>query len=512
MRRIDDVLVDLVGDDEGVVLLRELQDEKQFLAREDLAAGVGRIAEDDGLGPLREGAAQFVVVEGEIGRAQRDVDRLGAGEDRVGGVVLVEGREDDDFITWVAGGHHGDHHRLGAAAGGDEMAVGIDLELREAVDLRRERLPETDRSPSDRILVERPARTPFQRLEQDFRRIEIRKALGEIDGLMLVGEAGHFADDRFLKDREAAGGGWHDVVDDKQVIKLDKAYMVYKIIERAAACPIHSKRQTGRHERHNFAMKRQGRKNFRDALAPLQKARGPWLPSTLGTWSSGADDYTLEQYLFVGPRGGGDYLRVGIFAGVHGDELAGISAAIRFVEELARQPELALGYEIYVYPLCNPTGFEDGTRHARSGKDLNREFWLGSREPEVRLLERQIRTLRFDGLIALHADVDTSGLYAFALGAQVTQHVVEPALQAAEQVLPRNLEPTIDNFTARNGLIRKGYPGMLCAAPETNPMPFEIVLETPLLANMEKQVEANVIFLRHALEQYQQLLAVGQDL
>jgi protein MpaA len=255
-----------------------------------------------------------------------------------------------------------------------------------------------------------------------------------------------------------------------------------------------------------------GRKNFRDTLSPLQKPKAPWFRATLGNWNVGSDDYSIEQYLFVGPRGGGNYFRVGIFAGMHGDEIAGIFAAIRFLQTLAENPNLARGYEIYFYPLCNPSGFEDGTRHSRRGRDLNREFWVGSREPEVALLERQIRTLRFDGLIALHADDDSKGLYAFALGAQMTQHVVEPALQAAEKILPRNSDPTIDNFTARNGLIRIGYPGMLCAAPEARPRPFEIVFETPRHADFEKQVESNLVFLRHALDQYLQLQAVGQDL
>ena len=255
-----------------------------------------------------------------------------------------------------------------------------------------------------------------------------------------------------------------------------------------------------------------GRKNFREALAPLQNGRGRWLTTHLGLWERDAGRYWLEQHLFVGPRGGGDYLRVGVFAGMHGDELAGIIAAVRFLHELALNPDLARGYEIYVYPMCNPTGFEDGTRHSRSGRDLNREFWQGSREPEVQLLEQQIRTLRFDGLIALHADSDSTGLYAFALGAQVTQHVIEPALVAAEKILPRNRDAVIDNFTARNGLIRKGYPGMLCAPPEARPRPFEIVLETPHLADLEKQVQANLIFLRHTLDSYMQLRAVAQDL
>lgn len=262
----------------------------------------------------------------------------------------------------------------------------------------------------------------------------------------------------------------------------------------------------------NPAIGKAGRKNFRKTLEPLQKKGAPWFPTTLGSWNVGPDTYSLDQYLFVGPRGGGDYFRVGLFAGMHGDEIAGVFAAIRFLQELAQKPNLARGYEIYIYPLCNPSGFEDGTRHSRSGRDLNREFWLGSREPEVVLLERQIRTLRFDGLISLHADNESNGLYAFALGAQVTQYVVEPALRAAEEIVQRNCDATIDNFTARNGMIRKGYPGMLCAAPEARPRPFEIVFETPHHAALEKQIEANLVFLRHALDQYQQLQAIGSDL
>ena len=252
--------------------------------------------------------------------------------------------------------------------------------------------------------------------------------------------------------------------------------------------------------------------SFREVLKPLEESGGPWIASTLGEWRLETKTYDLREYAFTGPRGGGDYFRVGIFAGVHGDEVAGVRASVRFLQQLAASPEIARGYELYVYPLCNPTGFEDRTRHARNGRDLNREFWLGSREPEVQLLERQIRARRFDGLISLHADDESPGLYAFALGAQMTQHVVEPALAAAEKVLPRNRSVTIDNFVARNGLIHKGYPGMLCAEPEARPQPFEIVFETPHQADVEAQIEANLVFLRHALEQYLQLQAVGQDL
>ena len=209
-RSIDDVLVGLVGDHEGVVLLRERQDLQKLGTGEDLAAGVGGVADDDRLGPLREGARKLRGIIGEVRRAQADVDGLGAGEDGVGGVVLVEGGEDDHLVARIAHGHHRRHHRLGAAAGDDEMPVRVELEAGEAPHLAGEGLTEPRGAPGDGILVMRTARGPLKGGQQGLRRIEIGEALGEVDGSVTVGQAGHAADDRFGESGESAGGLGHD--------------------------------------------------------------------------------------------------------------------------------------------------------------------------------------------------------------------------------------------------------------------------------------------------------------
>ena len=54
------MFVRFVGNDKGIVLLRQFQDFQKFGAREHLAGRIGRIADDDGLGLLGEGAGQFV--------------------------------------------------------------------------------------------------------------------------------------------------------------------------------------------------------------------------------------------------------------------------------------------------------------------------------------------------------------------------------------------------------------------------------------------------------------------
>src|SRR5215204_4142370 len=51
----------------------------------------------------------------------------------------------------------------------------------------------------------------------------------------------------------------------------------------------------------------------------------------------------LPRYLFIGPKGGDDPIRIGIFAGIHGDEPAGSYAAVSLLQLLEQQPDIARG-------------------------------------------------------------------------------------------------------------------------------------------------------------------------
>ncbi|MGD0537819.1 MAG: succinylglutamate desuccinylase/aspartoacylase family protein [Verrucomicrobiota bacterium] len=226
----------------------------------------------------------------------------------------------------------------------------------------------------------------------------------------------------------------------------------------------------------------------------------------------GGRSYFLPSYLFLGPQDGGDPLRLGLFAGVHGDEPEGVHALLQFLRLLVQQPALATGYLLFAYPICNPTGFEDETRYTRRGSDLNRLFWQNSSEPEVRQLEEVLTTHRFHGLIALHTDDTSDGVYGFVRGATLTQHLIEPALAAAGQILPRNRQPVIDGFPARNGIIQHGYDGVLAAAPGTRPRPFEITLETPKAGPEFLKRTALVVALQTILTQYRQFIAFAPNL
>jgi hypothetical protein len=263
------------------------------------------------------------------------------------------------------------------------------------------------------------------------------------------------------------------------------------------------------------ATSRPQRRSIAGLLAPLEEvaAHSPNLVANHDAqFVVEGETYTLPRYLFVGPRGGDTPIRVGIFAGIHGDEPEGVYALVQFIKLLEAKPELAAGYYLSFYPVCNATGFEDGTRHSRSGKDLNREFWRHSAEPEVRLLEAELQSRSFQGLISLHTDDASAGFYGVVRGATLTKHLIEPALQAAEALLARDVRPVIDGFRARNGVIQGAYDGMLSAPPRVRPRPFEIILETPQTPPAYVKEAAFVASLQAILAEYRKFIAYAPNL
>ena len=192
---VDDVLVHFIGYDVGVIFLRQVGDELQLVIGEHLAAGVGGVAQDQRLGILLEGRFQLVHIKMELRRVQGHVDRFRAGEDGIRPVVFIEGGEHDDLIAGVGHSHHGRHHGLGAAAGDHDLPVGVDGAPHELGLLSRQGFAEVLCAPGDGVLMEvlmGHLRQPVQNL---LGRLEVGKALGQVDGVVLERDPSHPADD-----------------------------------------------------------------------------------------------------------------------------------------------------------------------------------------------------------------------------------------------------------------------------------------------------------------------------
>jgi len=252
-----------------------------------------------------------------------------------------------------------------------------------------------------------------------------------------------------------------------------------------------------------------------DLLGPLhrlaQSGQG-WEYGCFGTLLREGCAYDIPRFRFTGPSTGSEPLRLGLFAGVHGDEPAVCAALVEFVQSLAREPARAAGFDFFLYPVVNPPDYEDGTRFNRAGKDLNREFWRGSIEPEVRFGERELRALCFHGVMTLHADDTGEGLYGYSHGRTLDEALLQPALRAAERVLPRDRRAFIDGFAAREAVICDCFHGILSAPADQEPRPFDVIFETPALAPCSLQVTVAVAALDSMVAEYRGFLAYAQAL
>jgi hypothetical protein len=261
-----------------------------------------------------------------------------------------------------------------------------------------------------------------------------------------------------------------------------------------------------------------GEEQFGDSMPPalrtlllpllLEVAASPYLiADSIGMWRVGEERFWMPRFIFQRTQQMKRRIKVGIFAGIHGDEPEAVLGLVDLVRGLNARPEVARDYHLFVYPICNPGGLVDGTRCSRSGADLNRKFWQNSAEPEVQFLEMELRCQQFDGIISLHTDDTSDGVYGFARCSAEKHDLLHDALEAAHHALPRCRSKLIDGFEATNAIIRTCYAGVLSAPAEQQPRPWEIVLETPQRAPVHLQRQAFVLAIAMILGRYRTQLS-----
>lgn len=103
-----------------------------------------------------------------------------------------------------------------------------------------------------------------------------------------------------------------------------------------------------------------------------------------------------------------------IFAGIHGNEQAGIPLVFKLMERLRRRDDLLEGHRILIIPNANPDGVIRNTRANANGIDLNRNFpvsnrennavfgYYGLSEPESNILYDLINSIRPSRIVSIH--------------------------------------------------------------------------------------------------------------
>ncbi len=145
-----------------------------------------------------------------------------------------------------------------------------------------------------------------------------------------------------------------------------------------------------------------------------------------------------------------------VAAGIHGDEPAGVEAALRFAESAVRDEDLFLRYNFVIFPCNNPTGYELGIRENWKGIDLNRQFNVRKPEPEVSIIMNTLEGRCFDLVVEMHEDVDAKGFYLYEIVADSNIYVGDEIIaSAAAAGYPINLSDCIEGMPAHGGVIRR---------------------------------------------------------
>jgi murein peptide amidase A len=148
-------------------------------------------------------------------------------------------------------------------------------------------------------------------------------------------------------------------------------------------------------------------------------------------------------------------LSVLISAGIHGDEPAGVEAALQFLEHNVENPALLSHYSFVIFPCDNPYGWERGTRENSQGLDLNRQFRGREPSPETELIVKGLQGRCFDLVYEMHEDYDSPGFYLYEFGESSTAYLGESIVHEISTFgFPINRSHIIERRRARNGIIR----------------------------------------------------------
>ena len=152
----------------------------------------------------------------------------------------------------------------------------------------------------------------------------------------------------------------------------------------------------------------------------------------------------------LSPRVTGPAPRIYISTGIHGDEPAGPTAALR----LLRDNKWPAAAELWLLPCLNPDGFVLNSRGNGDRIDLNRDYrHLESNEvaAHVLWLERQTK---FDLTLCLHEDWESHGFYVYELNPDGHAPLGAKMVEAVAKVCPIDLSPVIEGREATSGVMR----------------------------------------------------------
>jgi hypothetical protein len=246
------------------------------------------------------------------------------------------------------------------------------------------------------------------------------------------------------------------------------------------------------------------------AAAPRVEARlsalysltehSPVFASPLGPLPGVRDGVVVPRFVFFGPHATDLSWRLAFLAGFDARDLRSSEAVLGLVEFLARHAEHGYGLNLTFFPVVA------GNAGAGGPRNLVAAHWGTSREPEIRLLEKDARRTGYHGFVR----IETAPAGEDLIVARMRAPAAVLASPDVELVTTDDFAPFPVRFENSGTLPPRDGP--LSIADDLPVQPFELTLRIPPDWSDALHEEAVVVTLSRFILRYRAFQAYGLHL
>ncbi len=186
-----------------------------------------------------------------------------------------------------------------------------------------------------------------------------------------------------------------------------------------------------------------------------------------------------------------------ISAGIHGDEVAGPYAVLEFLKKVN---VASLFTRVILFPVANPTGFDQGTRRNEWKKDLNRHFDDKNLVGEKRLIYHFLKQYHLSIFHTLHEDMNEEKFYMY-IYCEGFHPIAQSILKKAKKFFAIQKRKQVCGDPNENGIIYNRADGSLEERIYKEQKPIVISTETPLKQVLKKRVKLNVQLIENTIKE-----------
>jgi hypothetical protein len=192
-----------------------------------------------------------------------------------------------------------------------------------------------------------------------------------------------------------------------------------------------------------------------------------------------------------------------ITGGHHGEEYYAINALLEWLKRPIQNPE----FNYYVFPVCNPYGYEKNYRNNGNRQETNNDthFMKDSKVPELAVLFEEFpRTA--DLYLDIHGDTGKSEVYCYEHKAENLPPIAEKALLENDSIISYIKSKTIYGSSLKSGVIIPpkydiGLEGFL----EKLGIKYSLALELPKKMEGQKMVQGGVAIINSILRHFKEV-------